>query len=86
MHLRVVFLIIIDDSDNFLKSKVKVKVIQLCLSTCNPMDYIVHGILQARILKCNLSLLQGIFPSQGSHLGLPHHRQILYQLSHKGGP
>ena len=34
----------------------------------------------------NLSLLQGIFPTQGSNPGLPHCRQILYQLSHKGSP
>ena len=32
------------------------------------------------------SLLQGIFPTQGSNPGLPHRRQILYQLSHKGSP
>ena len=32
------------------------------------------------------SLLQGIVPTQGSHLGLPHCRRILYQLSHKGRP
>ena len=29
----------------------KVKVAQSCLTLCNPMDYIVHGILQARILE-----------------------------------
>ena len=29
------------------------------------------------------SLLQGIFPTQGLNPGLPHCRQILYQLSHK---
>ena len=29
----------------------------------------------------SLSLLQGIFPTQGSNPGLLHHRQILYQLS-----
>ena len=34
----------------------------------------------------NLSLLQGIFPTQGSNPGLPHWRRILYQLSHKGSP
>ena len=34
----------------------------------------------------NLSLLQGIFPTKGSNPGLPHCRQILYQLSHKGSP
>ena len=31
-----------------------------------------------------LSLLQVIFPTQGSNLGLLHCRRILYQLSHKG--
>ena len=31
--------------------KVKVKVTHLCLTLCNPMDYTVHGILQARILE-----------------------------------
>ena len=32
----------------------------------------------------SLSLLQGIFPTWGLNPGLPHCRQILYQLSHKG--
>ena len=32
------------------------------------------------------SLLHGIFPTQGSNSGLPHCRQILYQLSHEGSP
>ena len=31
-------------------------------------------------------LLQGIFPTQGSNLSLPHCRQILYSLSHQGSP
>ena len=30
---------------------VKVKVAQLCPTLCYPMDYIAHGILQARILE-----------------------------------
>ena len=34
----------------------------------------------------SLSLLQGIFPTQGSNPGLPHCMWILYQLSHKGSP
>ena len=34
----------------------------------------------------SLSLLQGIFPTQESNPGLPHCRQILYQLSYKGSP
>ena len=29
-------------------------------------------------------LLQGIFPTQGSHPGLSHCRQMLYRLSHQG--
>ena len=35
---------------------------------------------------CSLSLLQGIFLIQGSNPGLPHCRQIFYQLSHQGSP
>ena len=34
----------------------------------------------------NLSLLQGIFLSQGLNPGLPHCRRILYQLNHKRSP
>ena len=29
----------------------KAKITQSCLTLCNPMDYTVHGILQARILE-----------------------------------
>ena len=55
------------------------KVTQACLTLCNPMDYTVRGILQAGILEWVA------FPfSRGSDPGLPHCRQILYQLSHKG--
>ena len=65
------------------------------------MDYRVHGIIQTRILEWvafpfsrgssqsgvgSLSLLQEIFPTQGSNPCLPHCRRILYQLSHKGSP
>jgi len=34
----------------------------------------------------SLSFIQGIFPTQGSNPGLPHWKQILYQVSHKGSP
>ena len=34
----------------------------------------------------SLSLLQGIFPTQGSNPGLPYCRWILYQVSHQGSP
>ena len=33
------------------KIKVNVKVTQSCPTLCNPVDYTVHGILQARILE-----------------------------------
>ena len=62
----------------------KVKVAEPCQTLCDPMDYTVRGILQARILEwVGPSLLRGIFPTQGSNPGLPHCRWILYQLSHK---
>ena len=110
----------------------KVKVAQLCPTLCDPMDYTLHGILQARILDSvavplsrvtqlcrgawsfrgtqlcltlwphwlyspgnspgqnagvgSLSLLQGIFPTQGSNPRLLHCRWILYQLSHLRSP
>ena len=34
----------------------------------------------------SVSLLRGIFPTQGLNPGLQHCRQILYQLSYKGSP
>ena len=56
-----------------------------CLTLCNPMDYILHEILQP-LWSGQPSLLQGIFPTQGSNPGLPYCRWILYQLSHQGSP
>ena len=55
---------------------------------CTPQGSSVHGILQARILEwlASHSLLQGIFPTQGSNPSLLPCRQILYQLSHHGSP
>ena len=71
----------------WITKKATVKVKQLCLTHCDPMDYIVHGILKARILELgSLSLLQGIFPTQGSYPGLQHCMWILYQPSRKGSP
>ena len=70
----------------------KVLVAQSCLTLgdpmdCNPSGFSVHEILQTRILSGCHSLLQGIFPNQGSNqqlLQLLHCRQILYNLSHQG--
>ena len=62
-----------------------------CLSTYtvlffppNKMLYLFHYFTS--LWGFCLSLLQRIFPTQGSNPGLPHCRQILYQLSHKGSP
>ena len=52
-----------------------VKVAQSCLTLCDPLVYIGMD---------SLSLLQGISPTRGWNPGLPHCRQIPYQLSHKG--
>ena len=45
---------------------VKVKVIQLCPTLCNSMDYTVHGILQARILEWVAFSLSRASPNPGS--------------------
>ena len=63
----------------------EVKVAQWYPIVCNSMDYIVHGILQARILEwIAVSFSRGIFPMKGLNPGLPHCRHILYQLNHQG--
>ena len=42
-----------------------VKVIQLCLTLCNPMDYTAHGILQARLLEWVAFHSPGDLPNPG---------------------
>ena len=61
-------------------------VTQLCLTLCDPRDcsppgFSVHGDSPGRNtgVGCH-SILQGIFPTQGSNPGLLHFRQILYHL------
>ena len=67
--------------------EVEMKVDQSCPTLCDPMGYMVHAVLQARILQWVAFLFsRGIFLTQGSNPGLPHCRWILYQLSHKGSP
>ena len=70
--------------DAMMKMKAKVKVIQSSL-TLQPHG--LHGPWNSPgqdTEASSLSLLEGIFPTQGSSPGLPHCRQILYQLSRKG--
>ena len=59
-----------------------------CSVMCNSLR--PHGLYRPwnspgqNIWVGSLSLLQRIFPTQGSNPGLPHFGQILYQLSSKG--
>ena len=76
--------------------KVKVLVIQLCSTLCNPMDCslpgsTIHGILQARILKWVTVPFPGDLPDPGSSLGSPHCHWgcftcQFYYLSPQGNP
>ena len=71
-----------------LQEEVKVKVAQSCPTLCDPTDrlYSSWNSPGENPGVGSLSLLQGIFPIQGSNPGLTCCRQILYQLSHSGGP
>ena len=67
-------------------------VAQSCLTLCDSMDCTPpgssnHGDSPGKNTGVGCyALLQGIFPTQGSNLGLPHCRWILYHLSHQGSP
>ena len=50
-----------------------------CLTLCSPMDC-------SQPSSSVHEILQGIFLTQGSNLGLLHCRQILYCLSRQGSP
>ena len=64
-----------------------VKVAQSCLTLWDPMDYTVPWNSLGQYTGVgSLSLLQGIFPTQGLNPGFLCCRRILYQLSHKGSP
>ena len=73
-------------------AKVKVSVVRTHPTLCGPVDCSppgssVHGNSPGRNtgVGCHV-LLQGIFPTQSSNLGLPHCKQILYHLSHHRSP
>ena len=48
-----------------------VKVIQSCTTVCNPMDYTVHGVLQARILEWIAFPFSEDLPNPGIEPGSP---------------
>ena len=61
--------------------KMKVSAAQSCPTLCNPsLLSALDSPGESTGVGCH-SLLQGIFLTQGSSLGLPHCRQILYCLS-----
>ena len=82
-----------------LSYKMSYHLVMLTCVSCSvvPNSLRLHGLQPTRLLClwdfpgkdtgvfCHF-LLQGIFPSQGSNLGLLHCRQIIYQLSYQGSP
>ena len=65
---------------------------QWCPTLCDPMDCstpgsAVHEDSPGKNTGVDgHAVLQGIFPTQGPNLGLPHCRRFLYRLSHQGSP
>ena len=68
----------------------RVKWSETCSVVSNPLQHhVLYSLWNSRGHNTgmgSLSLLQGIFPTQGSNTGHPHCRWILYQLSHKRSP
>ena len=65
----------------------RMKVAQSCPTLCDPHG--LHSPWNSPGQNTGVgihSLLQGIFPTQGSNPGLLRCRKFLHQLSHKGGP
>ena len=72
----------------YLINKSERKITQSCLTLCNPMTVAYQASLSMGFSRQEYwSGLpfpsQGIFPTQGSNLGLQHCRQMLYSLSHQ---
>ena len=89
LHIEEISLRLFRDSKKIFSMKITVKATQSCPTLCDSMDcslpgFSVHGILYARITEVgSFSLLQGIFPTQGSNPGFLHCNQILYYLDRK---
>ena len=63
--------------------KVKVEGAQSCLTLCDPIDFIVHGILQARILAWEAFPFSRASSQPGIEPRPPACRWILYQLDNQ---
>ena len=62
------------------------EVAQSCPTLCDPMDYSVHGILQASILEWVAFPSLGDLPNPGINPRSPSLQVDSYQLNHKGSP
>ena len=67
-------------------SLVKVKVTQLCLTLCNPMNYSALGILQARRLEWVAFLSPGDLPKPGFKPRSPALQADSLQAEQQGKP
>ena len=71
-HLRIHEYLLPDMGNLLLRDlQVKVKVAQLCPALCDPMDYTVHRIFQARILAWVAFPFSKGSPNPGIELGSP---------------
>ena len=61
-----------------------VKVAQSSLTLCDPMDYTVHGLLQARILECvAIPFSRG---SSSENMSICYRRDVIVDLRGTDGP
>ena len=70
----------------FIAMKVKVQVAQLGPTLCDPMDYTVHAILQARILKWGAFPFSGDIPNPGIEPRSPALQAYSLQAEPQGKP
>ena len=68
-----------------------VKVVQSCLTLCDPMDSnlpgsFIHNCPGQNTRVCSYFLFMGVFPTQGSNPGLLHRGLIFYHLTLQGSP
>ena len=64
----------------------KVKVAQLCLSLCDPMDYTVQGFSRPEYWRGQPFPSPGDLPNSGIELGSPVLQADSLLLSHQGNP
>ena len=81
----------LQSTDIYALKRVKVLVIQLCRTLCDPMDYTPPGFLSMEFCRQEHWIglpfpYPGDLSTQRSNPGLWYCSQILYPLSHQGSP